>query len=101
MPTICCQAMAGLTEIDAGDGPSTRTSRPVRYHPLFDEYGLRAHPGQLTPPPWAFCPWCGRALPRSQRARWYRELDDLGLSADDPDLPQRLLRPRWWTRTAD
>jgi hypothetical protein len=78
--------------------PSTpiAADRPVLYDPVFDEYRLVA--AGLMPDRTLIrtCPWCATPLPRSQRERWFAELEHDGLSPDHPALPERFRTDRWW-----
>lgn len=41
------------------------------------------------------CPWCGEALPPSQRDRWFDEIEALGLDPLADPLPPAYLDGAW------
>jgi len=43
-----------------------------------------------------YCPCCGKKLPPSLKALRLQRLEALGLSPDDPDLPETWRTDQWW-----
>lgn len=77
---------------------SMAPDRPVAYDPVFDEYLLAWHDLDSCGIPILHCPWCAQRLPDSKRDQWYTALETLGLSPDDPGLPERFRSDSWWTQ---
>jgi hypothetical protein len=68
----------------------------INYLATFDEYGIMVHDGGSASVSIDFCPWCGARLPESQRARWFEELEVLGIK--DPfaeAIPEFYTDGRW------
>jgi hypothetical protein len=93
----CCDAMRTLLEVMGEPMSVIASDRPVVYDPVFDEYRLVWSNWTAERALIVHCPWCGVRLPSSKRARWFAELDRLGLRPDDPDLPARLKTDAWWS----
>ncbi|MEU3609752.1 hypothetical protein AB0E83_30570 [Streptomyces sp. NPDC035033] len=97
MTDHCCEAMRGRVEhrcddhADAYDCPDAVVSFSAR----FQEYGLVVHDGGGSSLDIAFCPWCGRRLPESQRDRWFEEVRGLGLDPWEDDVPPEYEDDRW------
>jgi hypothetical protein len=95
----CCAdmnlALKNICEEHAGD-PFACPDMLVAYSHTFDEYGLIVHDGGASTVAISHCPWCGSALPASQRDRWFEELAALGF--DDPlaqDIPEQYRSAAW------
>jgi len=68
----------------------------LRYIPRFREYGIQVLDDGSSIQEIRFCPWCGCALPRSLRDRWFEEVEALGLESESPDLPASYRTDVWW-----
>jgi hypothetical protein len=69
----------------------------IVYEPRFDEYGIIIHDGGRSSVAIRYCPWCGTALPESQRDRWFDTLEALGF--DDPmtqPIPEAFTSDAWY-----
>jgi hypothetical protein len=88
--THCCQAMA--THISSSEVP-------IKYVPHFREYGISVRDGGSSFQVLAYCPWCGRKLPRSLRDEWFARLDELGLDPEDQSIPRDMKSDRWWRKS--
>lgn len=64
----------------------------MRYDSRFDEYWLPAGGARQC---LFHCPWCGEALPPSQRDRWFDELEALGLDPDRDAIPEDYRDGTW------
>lgn len=64
----------------------------VRYDARFDHYWLTA--GQAKQQIF-FCPWCGVALPGSQRDRWFDALEAEGIDPDRDPIPEHYKTGAW------
>ncbi|WP_414642019.1 DUF6980 family protein [Actinocrinis sp.] len=42
-----------------------------------------------------FCPWCGERLPKSQRERWFEELESRGIDPWTDRIPDQYQDGRW------
>jgi Domain of unknown function (DUF6980) len=72
----------------------------ILYEPRFDEYGIIIHDCGTSTHAIDYCPWCGTALPASQRDRWFDELAALGF--DDPlmqPIPAAFTTDAWYRQT--
>nr|WP_314437151.1 hypothetical protein [uncultured Brevundimonas sp.] len=56
----------------------------VRYDARFDHYWLVAGDAKQQ---LFFCPWCGDALPESQRDRWFDALEAEGIDPNRDPIP--------------
>lgn len=93
----CCDGMRTHHQVlrEPNESNAVVADRPILYDPVFDEYRL-VSTGLLTDRQViSWCPWCGAALPQSQRERWFTELARLGLSVDDT-LPDQFRTDAWW-----
>jgi hypothetical protein len=89
----CCDGMR--THVQIPPAPSEVVDdRPVLYDPVFDEYRLVSACRMADRTVIAWCPWCGTALPPSQREAWFAALASTGLAPDGP-LPDRFLTDAW------
>jgi hypothetical protein len=92
----CCHTMSTNVQIVWDGGPPLIGDRPLLYDPVFDEYRLVSsdpHPGRVRI---THCPWCGTPSPSSRREAWFDELAALGISPDDPQLPDAFRSDAWW-----
>jgi hypothetical protein len=92
--THCCPDLAGTTQTLHPDTPPD-PARAVAHDPVFDEYRLVGPAGRLRGEPLRHCPWCGTALPASQRRNWFDAVARAGHAPDDADLPDRFTTARW------
>lgn len=79
----CCDQMREALKQDCPQHRWPRVVCPERqidYNERFDEYGLTVNDGGSSSVVIHFCPWCGAALPESQRDRWFDELEAAGFS---------------------
>ena len=67
----------------------------ITHIPKFREYGIIVHDGGTSRMTIAFCPWCGLALPASERDRWFQELDARGIDPSTDDIPDEFTDERW------
>jgi hypothetical protein len=65
----------------------------VKYDLRFDSYFLRVT-GETRQDIW-FCPWCGDRLPPSQRAKWFDELEALGIDPMNDKYPRKYATDEW------
>ena len=68
----------------------------VTYSAKFNEYGLMIHDGGSSSIRIFYCPWCGAKLPESDRERWFKELEEIGIA--DPaegQIPEIYTDERW------
>lgn len=95
----CCGSMtAALTHQcqQHAEDPFECPDLMIAYSPTFDEYGLVIHDGSGSTLLIRHCPWCGTALPESQRERWFDELEALGFNAPHADdIPDRYKSAKW------
>ena len=66
--------------------------RSVRYDARFDEYWIMAGGARQC---LFHCPWCGAALPPSQRDRWFEELEASGLDPLSDPIPTAYRSAAW------
>lgn len=64
----------------------------VRYDVRFDHYWLAAGDAKQE---LFFCPWCGAALPASQRDRWFDALEAEGLDPNRDPIPLAYQTGAW------
>jgi hypothetical protein len=69
---------------------------PIKYNPVFREYGIRYLNGGTSSQLVSFCPWCGTRLPESLRDQWFDSLAELGLEPEDPGVPADMRSDEWW-----
>ncbi|MFG2818157.1 DUF6980 family protein [Kitasatospora sp. NPDC048365] len=93
----CCERMTSQVEhwCDEHDDPYDCPDALVAYSAKFREYGLPVRDGGTSRVGIAFCPWCGHALPPSQRDRWFAELEKLGIDPWEDELPDGFEDGRW------
>jgi hypothetical protein len=71
----------------------------VVYTPKFDEYGLIIHDGASSSVTIQYCPWCGAKLPESKHARWFDELERLGIvDPEDQRIPSEFTTDEWYRK---
>lgn len=70
----------------------------LSYADRFREYGIKILDGGSATQMIGFCPWCGTNLPTSLRDEWFDVLDELGLEAGDPKIPEEMSSGMWWRR---
>lgn len=70
----------------------------VDFSAKFQEYGLIVHDGGASVILIAFCPWCGKRLPESQRERWFEELENRGIDPWADRIPDHYQDDRWLRR---
>lgn len=68
------------------------------YCPQFDEYGITVHDSDSRSYiKIDYCPFCGRKLPDSKRALWFKILEEQGLDVIDySELPRKYFTDKWW-----
>jgi hypothetical protein len=69
--------------------------------PKFREIGMRILDGGDSTISFAFCPWCGCALPTSLRDKWFEELERRNIDPDGTDVPPEFLSADWYNPDAD
>jgi hypothetical protein len=92
----CCEPMRTHVQAISEPAALVASDRAVLYDLVFDEYCLAAQDTALAAEVLHYCPWCGVSLPASKRARWFSELDRLGIGPDDPRLDDRYRSDAWW-----
>lgn len=65
----------------------------VQYDVRFDSYSLAV--SHTVSQQIQFCPWCGARLPPSQRARWFEELEAIGIDPIGDDYPESYSTDEW------
>lgn len=67
----------------------------IGYDEVFDEYSIIKDGVSIAI---SYCPWCGSALPASQRDRWFSELEAQlgGNPVASPERVPELYRTRAW-----
>ena len=68
----------------------------MKYHDVYDEYGIPIYDGGSSVIQINYCPWCGSKLPESKRDRWFEELRRLGFKDDYDDVPEEYTTDEWW-----
>ena len=73
------------------------------YMPQDREYGIRilnprqkVHDQTIEVAAVPYCPWCGKKFPPTLKALRLQRLEALGLSPDDPALPEKWRTDQWW-----
>jgi len=94
----CCEEMARAVtfQCDRCDDRFQCSDALVHFEAVFDEYGIIVHDGGQSFVAIRHCPWCGATLPESKRARWFDQLERLGI--DDPfggDVPPEFRTAEW------
>lgn len=69
---------------------------PLKYDPVFREYGIAYLDGGSSSQRISHCPFCGSELPSSLRNEWFAELEKLGLEWGDPATPADMRSDEWW-----
>ena len=64
----------------------------VRYDERFDLYWVEAGGAKQQ---LFYCPWCGDALPPSQRDRWFDRLEALGIDPGIDPIPEAFRSGAW------
>lgn len=93
----CCQPMASQVNwhCDQHDDPFTCPDALIQFSARFRKYGLIVHDGGASSIVISFCPWCGKGLPRSQRDRWFDELERRGIDPWDGEVPSEFQDGSW------
>ncbi|MFD7882173.1 DUF6980 family protein [Streptomyces bauhiniae] len=93
----CCETMSRQVDVscDEHDNPHSCPDALIEFSAKFQEYGLIIHDGGTSSSTIAFCPWCGRRLPASQRERWFEELERRGIEPGEDDIPAEFEDERW------
>ena len=71
----------------------------LNYSPRTREFSLFVRPGSPVVQQLLFCPFSGRALPRSLRTSYFDELEKIGLADGLNDIdkaPEEFQSERWW-----
>ncbi|MER8013661.1 DUF6980 family protein [Streptomyces griseoluteus] len=97
MTTHCCEAMARQVNLpcDEHADPFSCPDALIEFSAKFQEYGLIIHDGGTSSSAIAFCPWCGRRLPESQREQWFDELERRGIEPGEDGVPAKFEDDRW------
>ncbi|WAZ19215.1 hypothetical protein STRCI_000250 [Streptomyces cinnabarinus] len=97
MTDHCCEAMVRQVDArcDQHHGTSVCPDALIGFDARFQEYGLIVHDGGTSSVDIHFCPWCGRALPQSQRDRWFDELERRGIDPWEGEIPAEFQDDRW------
>ena len=67
----------------------------IDYIPKFREYVILVHDGGTSGVGISFCPWCGQALPESERDRWFAALEARGIEPWSDEMPDDFRDERW------
>ena len=70
----------------------------LKYHDMYDEYGIPIYDGGSSVIQISYCPWCGSKLPESKRDRWFEELRQLGFEDEYDDIPEEYTTDEWWRK---
>lgn len=94
----CCDDMRDAVTSSCSDHPHRHDCPDalIQYTPKFDEYGLIIHDGGTSSVAIRHCPFCGRALPASKRARWLETLEASGIDPHGSSIPDSFQTDRWW-----
>ena len=94
----CCvdMSVAVTFACDQHDEPFECADFHIAYNAVTDEYGLPIRDGGACVLLVAHCPFCGLKLPESKRDRWFDEIEALGLSPTDDDVPPAYTTDAWW-----
>jgi hypothetical protein len=72
----------------------------IKYLPVTREYGVQA--ADCVIQTLAFCPWCGKSLPRRLRSEFFDYLkEEYNIEADIGDLskvPKEFQTDEWWRK---
>lgn len=101
MTPHCCAQMADRVNWSCGQHEDTFgcPDALVRFSVQFQEYALLIHDGGTSGVGIAYCPWCGRRLPESQRDRWFDELERRGIDPWEDEVPAEFEDDRWLADT--
>lgn len=99
MADHCCETMTHYANVDCDqhDDPFACPDSLITFDARFQEYGLIVHDGGTSAITIAFCPWCGRRLPNSQRDRWFDALERRGIDPGEDEIPAVFRDDRWLT----
>lgn len=92
-----CVHMANFAEFYCEDhsNPKDCWDATIHYNEIYDEYSI-PHGDGISKVGIKNCPWCGTALPESNRDQWFDKLESLGF--DDPweqDIPEKFKSKAW------
>jgi hypothetical protein len=68
----------------------------LSYDERFDEYSIAPRGGKGDDILISYCPWCGIELPFSKRKLWFDTLESLGINFPEDNVPERLMKSKWW-----
>ena len=68
---------------------------PLNIIEKFGEYGISIQDGGSSRLTLNFCPWCGTKLPKSERDRWFDELEAAGIDPHVDEIPAIYLDGTW------
>jgi hypothetical protein len=94
----CCDEMTHWVtqtcsqHIDPWDCPDM----VIVYSPHWNEFGLPIHDGGASKVTIFYCPFCGVRLPESKRDLWFENLETLGISPLEDDIPEKFRSDAWW-----
>lgn len=77
--------------------------RPIKYDPVFREYYIEIQ-SSFNVITMAYCPWCGKSLPKILRREFFDTLDELGIETDigeytkDERIPAEFRTDEWWIK---
>ena len=71
----------------------------VVFHEIFGEYGIPIRDGGASYLLISHCPWCGVALPKSCRDRWFDTIEAAGLEESPTAMLPEHLRTAIWRNT--
>ena len=94
----CCPAMDAAIDFTCAQhaDPFDCPDALIVYHDVFGEYGLAIRDGGPSYVLIEHCPWCGTSLGKSQRDRWFEELEAIGIiEPDASNVPPQFLTSAW------
>ena len=96
---MCCETMESQLTLTCEHHPEPFDCPDVVvvYDPIFDEYTMPIRDGGPSGLSMSFCPWCGTAMPTSQRDEWFDTLESMGFeSPTEDDIPIAFKTDAWW-----
>lgn len=66
----------------------------ILYHERFDEFSIKR--GKSDSYVIEYCPWCGKKLPKSKRAKWINAIEKMGLEPGSRRIPKKYCSDKWY-----
>lgn len=83
----CCKEMKDHLE---------RDEIALKFNKRHRQYGILYLDGTSSHQSISFCPWCGKKLPESLADKWFDEIEALGYSVGDPNIPEKYQTDEWY-----